>query len=195
MKVITIGRLKGNDVIIDNDDKVSRHHLQIVQFDDGSYHLIDFNSTNGTFVNGKQVQGEMVLDEGDFVRIGDTMLPWTTYFSPGFVSQAQEGVEEPAVTTRDHEDKGLGQDPVQQSTGSNIFAILGFIFAFIPGISIVGIVFSIIGIINAKKTGKLKGMAIAGLILSIIFTIVWVIVYVVFLGAGAAINAFDSYYY
>ena len=37
MKVITIGRLKGNDVIIDNDDRVSRHHLQIVQLDDGSY--------------------------------------------------------------------------------------------------------------------------------------------------------------
>ena len=98
MKVITVGRLKGNDVIIDNDDKVSRYHLQIVQMDDGTYHLIDFGSTNGTFINGNRVENEAVLNEDDFVRIGDTMLPWTTYFEPDFVSQAQEGFDNAGPT-------------------------------------------------------------------------------------------------
>lgn len=101
MKVITIGRLKGNDVIIENDDKVSRHHLQIVQMDDGSFHLIDFGSTNGTYINGNRVESEAILTEDDFVRIGDTMLPWTTYFAPDFVSQAQEGFEDPGPTQQE----------------------------------------------------------------------------------------------
>ena len=101
MKVITIGRQKGNDVIIENDDKVSRHHLQIVQMDDGSFHLIDFGSTNGTYINGNRVETEAVLSEDDFVRIGDTMLPWTTYFASDFVSQAQEGFEDPGPTQQE----------------------------------------------------------------------------------------------
>ena len=97
MKVITIGRLKGNDVVID-DEKVSRYHLQIVQFDDGSFHLIDFGSTNGSYVNGVRVEHETVLQMNDFVRIGDQMLPWTTYFEPGFVSHAQSGFDNPGPT-------------------------------------------------------------------------------------------------
>lgn len=103
MKVITIGRLKGNDVVID-DEKVSRFHLQIVQFDDGSFHLVDFGSTNGSYVNGVRVEHETVLQMNDFIRIGDQMLPWTTYFEPGFVSQAQSGFDNPGPT-KEHNKK------------------------------------------------------------------------------------------
>ena len=97
MKVVTIGRLKGNDVVI-NDEKVSRYHLQIVQFDDGSFHLIDFGSTNGSYVNGVRVENETILQKDDFIRIGDQMLPWNTYFEPGFISQAQAGFDNPGPT-------------------------------------------------------------------------------------------------
>ena len=97
MKVVTIGRLKGNDVVI-NDEKFSRYHLQIVQFDDGSFHLIDFGSTNGSYVNGVRVENETVLQKDDFIRIGDQMLPWNTYFEPGFISQAQAGFDNPGPT-------------------------------------------------------------------------------------------------
>jgi hypothetical protein len=191
MKVITIGRLKGNDVIIDNDDRVSRHHLQIVQLDDGSYHLIDFNSTNGTFVNGNRVQGEVVLDEGDFVRIGDTMLPWTTYFEPEFVSQAQEGVEEAVTPTGDHNASNSVTE--SQPSRANAFAILGFIFAFV--ISPLGLIFSITGLSKAKKMGgKQKGLAVAGLIISIISILITVIYITLIVGAiGVIGGAFDSY--
>lgn len=191
MKVITIGRLKGNDVIIDNDDRVSRHHLQIVQLDDGTYHLIDFNSTNGTFVNGNRVQGEVVLDKGDFVRIGDTMLPWTTYFEPEFVSQAQEGVEEEVTPTGDHKVSNSFTEP--QPSRANAFAILGFIFAFL--ISPLGLIFSIIGLSKAKKMGgKQKGLAVAGLIISIISILIMVIYITLLAGAiGVIGGAFDSY--
>ena len=82
MKVITIGRTEDNDVVID-DACTSRHHLQIIQQDDGHYTLSDFGSTNGTYVNGQKISGEINLDENDIVRIGNTTLPWRLYFESG----------------------------------------------------------------------------------------------------------------
>ncbi len=63
-----------------NDGKVSRHHCQIIQHDDGSYSLSDFGSTNGTYVNGQRVYGEIQISHNDIVRIGNTTLPWNSYF-------------------------------------------------------------------------------------------------------------------
>lgn len=79
MKVVTIGRSSQNEVTI-NDSKVSRHHCQIIQHDNGSFSLSDFGSTNGTYVNGKRVRGEVWLNPNDVVRIGDTTLQWRSYF-------------------------------------------------------------------------------------------------------------------
>lgn len=84
MKVITIGRSdEGNDVII-NDPMVSRHHFQIVQDDDGSFRLADFGSTNGTYINGQKVSGEVGLDENDIIRVGNTTIPWRHYFDSNY---------------------------------------------------------------------------------------------------------------
>jgi aspartyl protease family protein len=80
MKVITIGRHPRNDVAI-HDSKVSRHHLQIIQDDAGNFRLADFGSTNGTFVNEAKVQGEVPLYLNDMIRIGQTVLPWKSYFT------------------------------------------------------------------------------------------------------------------
>lgn len=79
MKVITIGRSSQNDISI-NDPKVSRFHLQIIQHDDGRYTLSDFGSTNGTYVNGQRVYGEIILSPSDIIRIGNVTLPWNGYF-------------------------------------------------------------------------------------------------------------------
>lgn len=81
MKVITIGRSSENDLPI-NDPKVSRHHCQIVQHDDGTFTLADFGSLNGTYVNGQRVYGEVRLNPNDEIRIGYTNLPWTSCFRP-----------------------------------------------------------------------------------------------------------------
>ena len=80
MKVITIGRNSQNDITI-NDPKVSRHHCQIIQHDDGSFSLSDFGSTNGTYVNGRRVYGEVRLTPNDKVRIGNTTLKWRGFFN------------------------------------------------------------------------------------------------------------------
>lgn len=50
-----IGRLAGQDIVI-NDPAVSRKHAAIVQ-DGTGYTIVDQNSTHGTYLNGRRVQG------------------------------------------------------------------------------------------------------------------------------------------
>jgi serine protease Do len=80
MKTLYIGKSSENDVIIE-DSFVSRKHLRISQQANGDYLLEDLGSTNGTFVNGNRVQ-QKILSLNDVVKIGDTILPWQSYFAP-----------------------------------------------------------------------------------------------------------------
>lgn len=80
MKVVTIGRSSKNDIRFD-DPYVGRHHCQIIQHDNGTFSIVDLNSTNGTFVNEKRIFGEAMLQSGDTVRIGHSNVPWKSYFT------------------------------------------------------------------------------------------------------------------
>lgn len=79
MRVITIGRSSENEITL-NDGSVSRHHCQIVQNDNGTFSIVDFGSTNGTFVNGQRISGQQPLNPNDVVKVGNTLLPWRNYF-------------------------------------------------------------------------------------------------------------------
>lgn len=68
---VTIGREEGN-VIQLNDERVSRFHLKI-QEDHGRIVLTDLESTNGTRVNGEDVQLH-ILSYGDLIQLGRTVL-------------------------------------------------------------------------------------------------------------------------
>ena len=93
MKVITIGRsTESNDIVV-NDEKVSRNHLQMVMDDNGNYSVVDLESTNGTYVNGQRIFGEVRLRPGDEVRIGQTVLPWQNYF----VTSSQQPIVNPPM--------------------------------------------------------------------------------------------------
>lgn len=74
MRVITIGRESSNDLIV-NDAKVLRHHLQIVQKDNGEVEAVDMGSTNGTMVNGVRIAAPTQL------KSGDTVVPWESRLS------------------------------------------------------------------------------------------------------------------
>lgn len=80
MKIVNIGRSSQNDIVI-SDNMVSKTHCQIIQDDRGQYRLIDINSTNGTYINGVQRRGEVVLSKTDIIRIGNETLPWQSYFT------------------------------------------------------------------------------------------------------------------
>ncbi len=80
MKIIKIGRTSNNDVIINDDSKISRNHCQIILDDYGKFRVVDLGSTNGTYVNGVKRHGEIPLNPEDIIRIGNTTLPWQSYF-------------------------------------------------------------------------------------------------------------------
>lgn len=91
MKVVTIGRSKEHNDIVVNDEKVSRNHLQMIMDDNGNYSVQDLNSTNGTFVNGRRISGQVPLKVTDELRIGNTVLSWQCYFG----SQPNAGTSNP----------------------------------------------------------------------------------------------------
>ncbi|MCL4135118.1 UNVERIFIED_CONTAM: hypothetical protein GTU68_057630 [Idotea baltica] len=68
---MTIGRLSGSDIIID-DQNVSRQHAELHPMGD-SYQLIDLGSTNGCKVNGQRVDRHILVD-GDEITLGPVNL-------------------------------------------------------------------------------------------------------------------------
>ena len=70
---VTVGRAGDNTLALDGDEYASSHHARIETGRDGVW-VHDLQSTNGTFVNGEQVNGRARLREGDTVRVGETEL-------------------------------------------------------------------------------------------------------------------------
>jgi len=68
---VTIGREEGNCIQL-NDERVSRYHLKIYE-NSGTLLLTDLQSTNGTRVNGEDVQ-VWALRPGDVVMLGRTLM-------------------------------------------------------------------------------------------------------------------------
>ncbi|MEJ2208363.1 MAG: FHA domain-containing protein [Anaerolineae bacterium] len=69
---ITIGRHSSNVLVIKHP-RVSRYHAVIEQYG-ARFRLQDLNSDNGTFVNGKRVDKETWIKEGDEIRIASHRL-------------------------------------------------------------------------------------------------------------------------
>ena len=68
----TIGRESKNDIVIP-DINVSRVHAEIRQDESGAWILTDLGSTNGTFVNGRQIKST-ALQDADRIIVGTTNL-------------------------------------------------------------------------------------------------------------------------
>jgi hypothetical protein len=66
---ISIGRGEDNDVVIPHAS-VSRQHARLMRRD-GGFELMDLNSTNGSYVDDRQIHGSAFLSAGSQVRLGD----------------------------------------------------------------------------------------------------------------------------
>ncbi len=69
--LLTVGRGLDNDIILE-DTRVSRHHAQL-RYRGRRFWVADVGSTNGTFVNGEQVE-ERSLRDGDVISLGGLEL-------------------------------------------------------------------------------------------------------------------------
>jgi hypothetical protein len=70
---VMIGRGGQNDVALGGDDFASARHARIEPRRDGVW-IHDLGSTNGTYVNGAQIDRPRRLTPGDIVRVGETDL-------------------------------------------------------------------------------------------------------------------------
>jgi hypothetical protein len=80
-----IGRDEGADLSLADEPGMSRVHAKIVAEND-RYRIIDNQSRNGTLVNGRPVQSELLYD-GDLIGVGTCVLRF-----------AQRGVKRPPTT-------------------------------------------------------------------------------------------------
>lgn len=135
-----IGRDIHNDYVV-SDGFASSFHCQIMQYDDRTCHVADLGSLNGTYVNGIRIYGETILRPTDILRVGNSTIPWQSMLSGG-----RGRIPEP----------GLRPGP-----GFGITALC----CGVLGISIPAVVFGAIGM---HRNERLKGMAIAGLVLGIL---------------------------
>src|SRR5256886_6389291 len=82
---LVFGREAGCDVVVSGKD-VSRRHAEIVQTPKG-YMVVD-SSTNGTFVNEEQVQGQRILARTDVIRLGEEQFRFYAEAAPLTASAA-----------------------------------------------------------------------------------------------------------
>ena len=69
---ITVGRDAARDLVLD-DNEVSRAHLR-VSVASSRVLIEDLNSTNGTFVRGRRINGSVQIAEGTLVQVGRHIL-------------------------------------------------------------------------------------------------------------------------
>ena len=69
---LTIGRVQGNDIVLAKRN-VSKQHARLTLKDDHAV-VVDLNSTNGTWVNGRKITSPHPLKQGDKIYIADFIL-------------------------------------------------------------------------------------------------------------------------
>lgn len=82
--LMTIGRVEGNDIVI-NDTRVSRRHAHICQ-EEFRYLVEDLGSTNGTWLNGARLTAPTPLRDGDQLQVADVVF---VFSDPNTTTQAR----------------------------------------------------------------------------------------------------------
>ena len=70
---ITLGRDDNCTIAIHDDTYVSTLHLRVYDYD-GQPMIEDLGSTNGTFHNGNRLHGSKLLQPGDRIQVGTTVI-------------------------------------------------------------------------------------------------------------------------
>jgi pSer/pThr/pTyr-binding forkhead associated (FHA) protein len=73
---VTVGRGGGCALVLSDDTYVSQLHARLFP-QNGEGYVEDLGSTNGTYVNGKQIKGVTRLKRGDEVQFGQTVAEVT----------------------------------------------------------------------------------------------------------------------
>jgi predicted component of type VI protein secretion system len=98
---ILIGSASGNDLVL-QDATVSRHHARLAR-DGNNYSLTDFETINGTYVNGQRIDGTVAISYGDELGFGtaryafDDGIPNHSYAAASATNGDVEPAYQPAA--------------------------------------------------------------------------------------------------
>ena len=70
---ITFGRAPGCTISVPDDTFVSQVHARVFN-ENGNIIIEDLGSTNGTYVNANRITSPLMLNKGDRIQIGSTVL-------------------------------------------------------------------------------------------------------------------------
>src|SRR6478735_10831577 len=79
----SLGRSAANAIVLESP-KVSRRHALIHLQNIGELWLIDFGSSNGTFLNKRRIHHPVRLSDGDQITVGDSVFKFR---QPGKISE------------------------------------------------------------------------------------------------------------
>ena len=200
--VITIGRSSSCDIILpDTTMKISREHARISI--SGGRYVFENIGRHGSYMNGCMMGNErVVVAPGTPILLANMVpLPWNEIYRllplKGVVVERPAERETYAPQIPDPSQMNVpGNQPVVEEKKSNGMGIAGFVLSlvaiilfWVPALNVVlfilGLIFSIIGIVR-----KPKGFAIAGLIISGVNAILTTSFYIGFFDAMSS-----SYYY
>ena len=135
--ITSVGRVPENVLQIE-DDSVSSSHAQIF-FKDGKFHVRDLGSTNGTFVNGEQVN-ESPLNSGDEVRFGSVAtlfsIPEESQEIP--LSQEESTVSAPSPSTSRRPVNFVSSSPIKRGNSDRDPRMLVLLAAVFVGLGAFG---------------------------------------------------------
>lgn len=77
----SIGRVAGNDIVVDGE-RVSRRHAMISLRDQDDFWVMDLGSSNGTFLNERRIVQPVKLSDGDRIGVGNCDFTFRQEGSP-----------------------------------------------------------------------------------------------------------------
>jgi hypothetical protein len=192
MKELKIGRNDDNDIVIKNQS-VSRYHA-IIHITDSYIVFEDLGSSNGSFINGNRVLRPTEITERSIIKVGTELVAWKNYLTDPYKKSEKIETElnpeditdinildnqtEIKKTDTIIEIKDENSQTLNQTNPKKPFSVTGFILSILGLfsfpffiLSIMGIMFSSIGISKEKN-----GLATAGLVISFISILIGIII-------------------
>jgi pSer/pThr/pTyr-binding forkhead associated (FHA) protein len=108
---IRIGSASDNQLVIESKD-IDAYHLELFSDPDGNVFITDLNTVNGTYVNGRLLEGFTLLTVGDKVVLGQHHLfRWESYIQKktSGKNSSEEPKKEPIQTEYPIQSKNLNK--------------------------------------------------------------------------------------
>ncbi|MCR9205851.1 MAG: GGDEF domain-containing protein [Halobacteriovoraceae bacterium] len=72
---VSAGRNPDNTIPLEFNG-ISRYHFKVTTTDGNTHNVEDAGSRNGTFVNNKKIEGQVLLNKGDMIKLGSIALKY-----------------------------------------------------------------------------------------------------------------------